>query len=304
MTTTTANADSKAPFGAGPPDAAIGAFREGDGSHLPLGEIQLVAIDIDGTLLRTDKRVSRRVLEAIADAREAGVKIVLATARPPRGIRSLHEKLELDTLQINYNGALIHDRRRGRTTFHLPLDPLVVKRICRTARRVDREVVISVEILDKWYTDFFDDSATTETSRSFSPDFVGPLEAFLTRPVTKLMLLAPPQRLDRIRKVVEKRHAGQIATTVSDEHLLQIMHPKVSKSAALARVSKDYGIAPRNVMAVGDAPNDAGMLRWSGLGVAVHNAWPVVREAADVVAPSNDDDGVAYAINRFVLERV
>ncbi len=265
------------------------------------GPFGLVAIDVDGTLLRSDKCISRATTVVIEEATQRGVRVVLASARPPRSLRSIHDQLGLDNLQINYNGALIHDSRRRLHLFHQPLPAALVQRVVKVARRADPKVLVSIEILDKWYTDHFDDSLPTETSKSFAPDFVGPLESFLHVPVTKLMLLAPPHRLKTVQTTVAARFPEQIAMTISDTHLLQIIHPDVDKAAALARVAEHYGVPRQKVFAIGDAPNDIGMIRWAGLGASVENGWPMVRKAADVVVQSNDKDGVAKALRHFVL---
>lgn len=262
---------------------------------------RLIALDVDGTLLRSDKRLSPRVTQAVRRATEAGVCVVLASARPPRSLSEIHRFLKLDTLQINYNGALVHDPVSRRHIHHKPLPPELASRVVRHARRVDRDVVVSLEILDKWYTDHVDETLPTETSKAFTPDFIGPLESFLHVPVTKIMLLATPDRLGRIRGAVVKKFGDELGLAVSDPHLLQVIHPEADKARALALVAGRYGILPSEVMAIGDAPNDLTMLHWAGLGVAVGNAWDNVRMAADVVVPPNDDDGVAHAIERFVL---
>lgn len=264
-------------------------------------QIDLVAIDIDGTLLRSDKTLSLRVARAIDKVREKGVKVVLASARPPRSVNEIHTRLKLDTYQINYNGALIYDTPRRRHVFHQPLVPALTQKIIKAARKADPQVVVSMEILDKWYTDHVDEKLPTETSRHFAPDFVGPLEAFWHVPVTKLMLLTPPERMVKIRKAMESKFLDQVALAISDEHLLQVIARGVDKSAALARVATEYSISADRVMAIGDAPNDAGMLRWAGLGVAMGNAWKVTQDAADVTVPTNDEDGVAFALRRYVL---
>ena len=262
-----------------------------------------MALDLDGTLLRSDKRISTRSVSAIAQVMQRGVRVVLASARPPRSVREIYNLLRLDTLQINYNGALIHDASLARHWFHQPLAAKLAMRVARFARRVDPQVVVSAEILDRWFTDRVDGSLLTESSRMHHPDFIGPLESFLHVPVTKLMLLAPPHRLERVRQAVRRKFAGRIAILISDGHLLQIVDAGVDKSHALARLAGHYGISAKQVMAIGDAPNDLGMLRWAGLGVAVQNAWPAVREAADVLTLANDHEGVALALQRYVLDR-
>ncbi len=262
---------------------------------------RMVAIDIDGTLLRTDKRISQGTVDAIAGCVKRGVKVVLASARPPRSVREIYELLKLDTLSIHYNGALIHEMTRKRNVFHKPLTVDVTRQIIADARRLDPQCLVSIEILDKWYTDHFDPELPTETSRVFNPDFIGPLDAFLKVPVTKLMLLAPPHRMVKIWKMVQRRYKGKVAMAISDDHLVQLMDRTVDKAVALEQVAASYGLKASDVMAIGDAPNDKRMLEWAGLGVAMGNAWESVRSAADVVVPANDDDGVAHAIERYVL---
>lgn len=265
--------------------------------------VKLIAIDIDGTLLRSDKRLSKRAVKAVVEVSQRGVNVVLASARPPRSVREIYDHLGLNTLQINYNGALIQDPPRGRYIFHEPLDADLAQRVVRLARRVDRDVAVSIEILDRWYTDRIEYELLVESSRSLNPDFIGDLDAFLHVPVTKLMLLAPADRLLRVREAIQRKFAGRVNILVSDEHLIQIVHPEVDKGTALARVAREYAIAAPNVMAIGDAPNDLGMLRFAGLGVAVDNAWPGARDAADVVVPSNDEEGVVHALHHYVLAR-
>jgi Cof subfamily protein (haloacid dehalogenase superfamily) len=263
--------------------------------------IDLVAIDLDGTLLRTDKKLSKKVSESVREAAAKGVHIVLATARPPRAVRTIYRHLGLESPQINYNGALIHDEHRGRTLFHQPLPVKLGERIVQYARKIDPAVVVSIETLDKWYTDHVDDSLPTETSKSFSPDFVGPLEAFLHKPATKIMFLAPPDRMGKVHSAIKAKFGKKVTIIVCDAHLIQVIHPSADKQTALERVAADHGVARENVMAIGDAPNDERMIRWAGLGVAMENAWPQVRAAAHAIVPSNDEHGVAVALRRYVL---
>jgi hydroxymethylpyrimidine pyrophosphatase-like HAD family hydrolase len=155
--------------------------------------------------------------------------------------------------------------------------------------------------MDKWYTDRFDPEYATETAKMCGPDFVGPIGEFLTGPITKLMLLGPPAEIAVLQGRIGERFAGEIAQTSSDAHMLQIMSPQSSMAGALAKVAAGLGVAAANVLAIGDARNDVEMMRWAGLAAAPENAWPEARAAADVVVPSNDDEGVAVALERLVL---
>ena len=264
-------------------------------------EIKLVAVDLDGTLLSDDKVMSAKSAGMIRRAIEMGVKIVIASARPPRSVREFYEQLGLDTLQINYNGALIYDEVNGEVVFHRPLEGDLCRRIVELARKLDPQMACSLEILDKWYTDFVEADLGTQTSLFFDPDYLGPLDVCWEMEITKMMLLAPPERLAPVHDAVMQEFDDEIAITVSDEHLIQIMHPSVNKGTALKFVAGYYGIARENVMAVGDAPNDAAMLKWAGLGVAVENGWEEAKLAADIVGPGNEEEGVGCAIERYVV---
>jgi HAD superfamily hydrolase (TIGR01484 family) len=170
--------------------------------------IRLVAVDLDGTLLNDSKRVTGRTVDALKCATGAGVRVVIASARPPRSVRHVYRELSLDTLQINYNGALVWDEPRGRAVYHRPMAPRVVRRIVAEARRRFPEVLVSCEVLDRWYTDRFDDTHTTETGRLFRPDVVAPVEQFCTEPVTKLMLLAEPAVVSELEPLVRAMPLG------------------------------------------------------------------------------------------------
>lgn len=270
-------------------------------SHSP-PRFDLLAIDLDGTLLRSDKKVAKYDAVAIREAIRRGVKVVIVTARPPRSSRVLHARLGLDTPLVNYNGALIHHVQQARHIFHEPLDADTARQIVELARKTEPKVVVSIEVLDKHYTDHDDPNLTTETAKKFKPDFIGPLDVPLADAVTKVMLLARKRRLERVRDAVTEAFAGKAHFMQSDEHILQIVHKKVDKARALSWVASTYGIAPDRCCAIGDAPNDTGMLRWSGLGLAVKNSFGDIRESADVILDySNDEWAVGRAIEEHVL---
>ena len=265
--------------------------------------VRLVALDLDGTLLTTNKTISRLTHTRLRDAMSAGVKVVLATARPPRAVRDYYLALKLDTPTVNYNGALIWDELRGRIVRHVPLEAGVARKVIDFSRKKYPGLVLGVEILDKWYTDHFDETPEfmVETSKKFQPDFVGPLEAFLTVPITKLLLIGNPAWIADLDASIPKKFAGKVSQVRSDPHLLQVMNPTISKALALAEVSKQLGVDRSEVMAIGDAPNDIHMLQWAGLPLAPENAWATVKKVVHAVLPSNDHDCVGVALERYVL---
>jgi Cof subfamily protein (haloacid dehalogenase superfamily) len=261
-------------------------------------DIRLVAIDLDGTLLDSQKRVSDRTADALR-CLPHDVKIIIASARPPRSVRHIYCSLSLDTWQINYNGALVWDEPNASVVAHTPMDGALARRIIAEARGTYPQVLVSCEILDRWHTDRLDPSFTTETGKLFQPDVVAPVDEFCNQPITKLMLLGDVPTISRLQSLLS-RHSD-ISVLRSDPDLLQIMNPAASKAAALRYVADHYGIPMANVLALGDALNDVPMLQAAGVAVAMDNAHAEVKAVADWVAPSNDDHGVHAALQRYGL---
>ena len=265
--------------------------------------ISLVAIDIDGTLLNSAKQVTDTTAAMLRTARqEAGVRIVLATARPPRSVMSIYNELDLDTPMINYNGALVYDPLAKRVLMHRPISCKACRQIIDLARSVYPEVVVSAEILDRWYTDRFDPAYVTETGKRFRPNVVAPLDQWLNQAVTKLLLLGEAEKLGQIGGAITAKFPHQATIVQTEWQLLQITDATVSKAQALRVVAGELGVSREQVMAIGDNANDVGMLKWAGIGVAMGNAPPSVTAAADYVTDHHDADGAAKAIHEIIIK--
>jgi len=263
--------------------------------------IRLVAVDLDGTLLNDSKQVTEQTAEALSCLPGRDVKLVIASARPPHSVRHIYQQLRLDTFQINYNGALVWDEPNQKAMFHRPIAGTLARQIIDTARDMFEETIVTAELLDKWFTDRNDDSHTTETGKLFKPDVICTIPQLCAHPVTKLMLLGEPRLILRLEDTLASTFDGKVTILKTDKDLLQIMHPQVSKSIALTKVAKFYGVPMDQVMAIGDAPNDVGMLQTAGVSVAMDNAHPLVKDVADWIAPSNNDHGVHAALARYGL---
>lgn len=266
-------------------------------------EICLLAIDLDGTLLNSAKQVSDLTVSSLRVAQtSAGVRIVLASARPPRSVTPFYTLLGLDTPMINYNGALVQYPGTGRIVLHRPMQAKIARTIAALAREVYPESAISGEVLDKWYTDRVENAWLTETARLCHPDVVAPLARWINQPMTKLLLLGEPNRLEQVHRAITERLPEQVALVQTEDHLLQVMHRAVSKAAGLRAAAAEMRIGRRQVMAIGDNANDAGMLRWAGIGVAMGNAAPEAIDAADYLTDHHDADGVATAVRKLILD--
>ena len=268
-------------------------------------KIHLAAIDLDGTLLNSAKQVTGATAAILRDARKThGLRVVLASARPPRSTLPFYRQLDLDTPMINYNGALVYDPPSRNVLLHRPLPLEVARALAASARKHYPPVLVSAEILDRWFTDRVDAAYQTETARGYQPDVVGPLDAWLDRPVTKLLFLGEPPGLMKIVAAFRKEFAHQISMVQTESFLLQIMHATVSKEQALRVVAAEMGLDRGEVMAIGDNANDVGMLQWAGVGVAMSNAAPEAIAAADYVTDHHDADGAAKAIHEIIVKGI
>jgi hypothetical protein len=258
---------------------------------------KLVASDLDGTLVRSDNTIDDRTRHALAAAEAAGATVVFCTARPHRGLTDLAEATGHRGVAICNNGAMLWDLHTESVLEAMPLDPAVARRLVAL---LEAEVPGGAWAVER--TGGFGHEPEYVT-RWPIPDgaTVDAVHALITEPAVKLMLrhgdLSADALLERARAA-----CGDLAelshSSVTDA-LLEISAAGVSKATALARLCEQRGIDHRDVVAFGDMPNDLPMLAWAGHSVAVANAHPDVRAAADEVTASNDESGVALVLERL-----
>jgi hypothetical protein len=263
--------------------------------------VELIAIDLDGTLLTSDKAITPRTLRAIRAVVGQGVKVIIASARPPRSVAKVYKHLRLDTCVICYNGALIYDPPAKEVLYHQPIERALAHEVIEAARKKYPDIFVSAEVLDHWFTDRISREYQTEVAKQFTPDHMGPIETWLTQDVTKIMFLGPPGHIRVIRRMLTSTYGMNLAMTQSETELLQVMSAEVSKGAALKFVCDRYGVPLQRTIAIGDQVNDIDMLKLAGVGIAMGLAPESVKRAADYITSGNDHDGVAEAIERFVL---
>ena len=189
-------------------------------------------------MLDRSKKVSDRAAAALKCLPAMGVKVIIASARPPRSVRAIYHELGLDTWQINYNGALIWDEPTLQPVFHRPMHARLVQMMIERSRDMFEEVLVSCEILDKWYTDRDEHTYTTETGRLFKPDFICDIEQICSQPITKLMFLGDPRIISRLESLLLEEFGGKVTILHTDEDLLQIMDNRCEQSG---RTTKDRG---------------------------------------------------------------
>ncbi|MCB0978511.1 MAG: HAD family hydrolase [Acidimicrobiales bacterium] len=260
-----------------------------------------IATDLDGTLLRSDSSVSDRTRNAVHAAEDSGLLFVVATGRPPRWIAPIVEALGDRGLVVCANGASVYDPAAHEIVEATELDPAVVEELIDDLDGILPKVVYGVEQQFDYAIDEAVHGLGVDPEALWPGVRVGPIRSFLDRPVTKLIARTPsPARPGLAAEVQEALGDRALVTHSTDESFLEISRPDVHKAATVERLLERSGIFSGEVVSFGDMPNDIELLRWSGLGVAVANAAPSVRDAADEVTASNDDDGVAQVIERIL----
>jgi Cof subfamily protein (haloacid dehalogenase superfamily) len=264
--------------------------------------IRLAAIDLDGTLLRSDGSISDRSRHAIAAARCAGMRVVIVTARSPRTAAPLAVSAGADELVICANGATVWDVSEGRVVAHRPLAAATAHRLVRELRVRLPGVVFGWEDELRFgsepaYEALRQDNWWPRPENAHDP--VDPLA--WPRPMTKLLARLPERDLDGVFAVVVDVAGAEASVTLAGDAFVEIAAPDVSKGTALAMLAGDLGVDRHGVAAFGDHLTDLGMVEWAELGVAVANAHPRVLSVADEVTAANDDDGVAVVLERLVV---
>lgn len=261
--------------------------------------IRLVAIDVDGTLLTSRHEVTAATADAIERVRRAGVEVVLTTSRPPRALWPILDRLALvePAEFIASQGALTGRYSVTGTLEVLDRQPMPLVLAHQVAAAAD-SAGMSVNWLagERWLVPRLDDLIREEAAIVGCAPDMADLSSEREGP-DKLLLLAhsPGQDITELVTVPE----GLVALASTPTHL-EVTRADVDKADALSRLCARHGIDPDQVVAIGDGRNDLGMLAFAGVAVAPANAHPDVRAAADLITASNDEEGVARALDRLV----
>jgi Cof subfamily protein (haloacid dehalogenase superfamily) len=261
--------------------------------------IKVVALDLDGTLLRSDGTVSQATVEALAGVAAAAMRAVIVTARPPRFVKRLAAEAGLTGLAICSNGAIVYDLDRDHSTICGPLQVSTARSAALAVAAVLPDAAFAVET--GWQAvagPAYGHRASGEDSRVDVPSEEELWSCAET--CVKLLAWSPAQVTDALLELVAGALPADTTVTYSGASgMLEIHAAGVSKVATLSRLCLEWGVTAAEVAAFGDMPNDLPVMGWAGLAVAVANAHPSVKAIAHEVTASNDDDGVATVLSRW-----
>lgn len=265
---------------------------------------KMIALDMDGTLLNSDKVVTKRTKEALQLAREKGVKVVLASGRPIDGLRRYLDELGLmedGEYVLSYNGCLVQETKSEKVIFEMGLKGSDLHYIYNFARefgvnihafsptrglitpknskytKVEAEInKIDINICD--FNEISDDEA-----------------------IVKIMLIDEPEILDEAIAKLPKEVGEKYNLAKSTPYFFEVINKESNKGLGLKALADHLNIDSSEIIAVGDAGNDLDMIEFAGLGVAMENGNDTVKEAASYITKSNNEDGVAEVVEKFIL---
>ncbi|MEI3599241.1 MULTISPECIES: sugar-phosphatase [unclassified Oceanobacillus] len=268
---------------------------------------KLIAIDMDGTLLNDHHQVSKQTQDTLRAAKEHGTKIVLCSGRPIVGMRKYIADLGLneeDDYAIAYNGAYTENTNTGEivSEFSLEYKHLV------ELHDLSMELNIPMHYFDheKLYTPNKTISKYT-VLESYLNDITleyCPIDEFpQEQSIPNIMFIDEPVKLSEALKHLPKELANKYAMVKSAPHFSEFTHLKATKGIAVKRLAENLGIKQEEIMAIGDNGNDKSMIEYAGCGVAMENAIPELKEVADFQTLTNNEDGVAHAIQKLLLAK-
>ena len=265
---------------------------------------KLIVLDLDGTLTNSKKEITPRNREVLIRAQEQGIRLVLASGRPTYGIVPLANELrlnEFDGFILSYNGGEIINWETEELIYDnvLPNDIIPILYECARARHLSILTYDGAEIITENSQDpyvqkeaFLNKMAVRETN-----DFL----TDITLPVAKCLIVGDPKELIQAESELCIRLQGRINVFRSEPYFLELVPQGIDKALSLDILLKEIGVAREEIIAIGDGFNDLSMIKYAGMGIAMGNAQAPVRKAADFITLTNEEDGVAFAIEKFVL---
>lgn len=262
----------------------------------------LIVLDLDGTLLTDEKIISEKTKMTLFKAKEAGHQVMIATGRPFRASQLYYKELMLTTPIVNFNGALVHHPTNAAwKMIHSPIDISVVHDVVDSVDKYQYENLIA-EVLDDVFI-HNEDNRLMDIFKMGDPSVtIGNLRTSLNEDPTSLLIHAEEENVPLIRDHLESVHAELIEHRRwgAPFHIVEIVKKGLNKAVGISHVAKDLNIPRDRIIAFGDEDNDLEMLEYAGLGVAMSNGIDELKNIANEITLSNNEDGIA----KILIERL
>ncbi len=266
---------------------------------------KLLALDLDGTVMDHDLVITPKVSTAIAAVRAQGIRVTLATGRMYASTVPYARTLAITEPLICYQGAMVRHPISGEIYHHVAMPPAAAAEAVQLL--LDARVLTIAYINEQLWVPW--DGPDLEEYLRWHPEGVDVIvepnlaAAAAATPPTKLLFVAQPEIVERELLRLAPRFSGVLSALRSHVSFGELTAPGISKGAALERLAQQMGIAREEVVAIGDQENDVSMIKWAGLGLAMANGIPEAHAAAAAVVPPVSEGGVAWAIEKYLLQR-
>lgn len=262
----------------------------------------LIALDLDGTLLTNEKKISERTKKVLFKAKEKGHLVCIATGRPYRASIQYYKELQLNTPIVNFNGAFIHHPTNSAFgTYHSPVDLNTAKTIIKKCEALNVKNIM-VEIIDDYYLRYYDELFIKTVSLGKNPLNYGNLNMLLKEEPTTILIQPQSHQVEKLFELIKSNHANVIQQRVwqAPYNIIEIVRAGLNKAVGISKIAKFYNIPRERIIAFGDEENDLEMIEYAGIGVAMKNGVDKVKRAADVVTKSNEEDGIAEILEEHL----
>lgn len=269
---------------------------------------KLLVLDVDGTLLNDEREISKRTLAALLKVQQMGVRIVLASGRPTYGLMPPAKTLELGNyggFVLSYNGCQIIKAQNGEILFERRINPEMLPYLEKKARKNGFAIFTYHDdtlITDSPDNEYIKNEALLNNLKIIREDEFSTAIDFAP---CKCMLVSDKEKaLIGLEQHWEKRLAGTLDAFRSEPYFLEVVPCGVNKANTLGALLEHLGVTREEVIAVGDGVCDVTMLQLAGMGVAMGHSQDSVKVCADYVTASNEEDGVALAVEKLILAEV
>lgn len=276
-------------------------------------EYKLLVLDVDGTLLNSNREMSERTIKTLKKVQQNGVRIALATGRPTYGVLPYAKAIDLDFNDgyiISYNGAKVLEASTGKILFERTIDPKMVPYLEKQAERggcvlafYENDEVVATDTSNHHIVDEAQmNNMALRQVDSISEAMEGLKDDTKLWPTEVILVNDDEQMLTGLEEYLQRHLNGVMDTIHSNPYYLEIVGYQVGKSHAMSALVQKLGISMKEVLAFGDGRADINMLQMAGTGIAMGNAPEEVKRCADYITLSNDEDGAAIAIERAFEE--
>ncbi len=264
---------------------------------------EVLVLDVDGTLMRTDKTISRKTVDAIVEVQRAGIKVAIASGRCTAGIMPTARRIRLDEFGgyiVSYNGACISNCRTGEIIYNKNLPDGIVQEIYEFSKKEktgimtyhDNDIIAENDADQYIQIDAKGCGIDIRVVENFGSE--------VTYPVNKCLLTGDPDYMAEVEPRAARAFEGRLSVYRSEDFYVEMMPLGIDKAYGLSRLLKRLGYERSQMICCGDGFNDISMIRYAGLGVAMANASREVQGSADYIAPHCDEDGLVDVISKFI----